>query len=174
MFTGHEVIQEFIDQGFELLGSGCYAAVFASKTDPNIVYKVGVNVEDPFLGYIGLNLAGLNEHFPKIHRLCIMDDYYIAVMEALTPLPVHKYTISESIRKEVKYPAGEVTAAMAELICEIKKLAESNGHKIDLHNGNIMLRNLTPVITDPLCDTEISSEWSLEGWLTSRSYESAL
>lgn len=176
MFTGHEVIQDFLDQGFELLGNGCYAAVFASKTDPNVVYKVGVNVEDPFLDYINLTSFEANEHFPKVHKLHLMEDYYIAVMEALTPVPHHKISVCDNIRKAARSSAyaDDVTINMVELITEIQKLANRTGNKLDLHDGNIMMRGFTPVITDPLCGTNIYSDWSLEGWLNSPSYESAL
>lgn len=170
MATAHTVINNFIKKGFNMLGSGCYAAVFESNTDPNLVYKVGVRTSDPFLSYIKDQSLTNNPHFPRIHKLFVYDTWYMAEMERLEPVPSHKVYLSKEIRSLVSEKLDQVkelklTAELRMLTDRIRNLAEQLDCKIDLHQGNIMMRGLTPVITDPLCDNDIYTEWDLENWL---------
>ena len=110
MATAKSIMDNFIKKGFPLLGAGAYAAVFDSKVDPNLVYKIGSTLNDPFLAYLDLKeeLAG-NPHFPKIYSTYIdkENDWYMVKMEALTPIPDHKRPVVKEIRKLI---LGEETS----------------------------------------------------------------
>lgn len=169
MATAHTVINNFTRKGFKMLGHGCYAAVFDSNVDPNLVYKVGIKLTDPFLSYIQEPSLANNPHFPRVYDIHVGDGWYLVKMERLEPLPSHKLEVSSDISSVVsddsytlKYlaPSHELFS----IAHQIRALADSLDVKLDLHPGNIMMRGMVPVITDPLCDHNIYSEWDLEGW----------
>ena len=97
------------------------------------------------------------------------DNWYMVKMERLEPIPSHKPFLSNEIRSLVE-EEGDVlvhltpTHELMSIAHHIRTLAESLKVKVDLHAGNIMMRGTTPVITDPLCDYDIDSEWELESW----------
>ena len=169
MATAHTVINNFTRKGFRMLGHGCYAAVFDSNVDPNLVYKIGVRISDPFLNYIQETKLKSNPHFPRIYDVMCGDDWYLVKMERLEPIPSHKTFLSNEIRSLVKEEGDALvhltpTHELMSIAHHIRTLAESLEVKVDLHQGNIMMRGTTPVITDPLCDYDIYSEWALENW----------
>jgi len=169
MTTAKTVAKHFLDKGFRLLGSGCYAVVFDSKTDPNLVYKIGSTLSDPFLVYAKLqNKFVDNPHYPKIYSIYedTEHDWYMVKMEALTKLPHHKYEVITRVKKFMRHYDGVVlTKPMEDLVNEISKLLEKHPEiQLDLHNENIMMRGTTPVITDPLSETDIPTNQDTQGW----------
>lgn len=169
MSAAHTVINNFMRKGFNLLGHGCYAAVFESNTDPNLVYKIGIMRADPFVDYIQTAVLENNPHFPRVHELKLYDNWYLAKMERLEPLPFHKGHLSSEVRslvnqKEDKLVHLTPTPELQTVAARIRELADALDLKIDLHGGNIMMRGLVPVITDPLCHHDIESGWALENW----------
>ncbi len=176
MATAHTVINNFTRKGFNMLGHGCYAAVFESNTDPNLVYKGGTRSSDPFLAYIQEPTLARNIHFPRIYDIVINKDWYLVKMERLEPLPSHKLEMSDEISSVVRGENNtlrylEPTDDLYSLAHQIRELADRLDVKLDLHQGNIMMRGLTPVITDPLCDFNIYSEWALENWFGQKNKE---
>lgn len=169
MATAHTVINNFTRKGFRMLGSGCYAAVFDSNVDPNLVYKIGARTSDPFLDYIKDTSLQANPHFPKIYDIMCADEWYLVKMERLEPIPCHKTFLPSEIRSLVCNRSDTlthltVTAELTAITSRIQELSDALSVKVDLHEGNIMMRGTTPVITDPLCDYDIESEWALENW----------
>ena len=169
MATAHTVINNFTRKGFRMLGNGCYAAVFDSNVDPNLVYKIGVRISDPFLSYIKQDELRANPHFPRIYDIMEGDNWYLVKMERLEPIPSHKPFLSNEIQSLVEEEGDALvhlnpTKELVSIAKHIRTLAESLNVKVDLHAGNIMMRGTTPVITDPLCDYNIYSEWELENW----------
>jgi len=176
MATSHTVINNFTSKGFKLLGHGCYAAVFDSKYDPNLVYKVGITTSDPFLAYIRQKSLVSNPHFPIIYDIIEADSWYLVKMEKLEPLPYHKIELSNQIRSLVDDDVNMLTSFsptsdLLNITDKIRELADILDVKVDLHQGNIMMRGLVPVITDPLCDHDIYSEWALENWFGQKNKE---
>ena len=170
MATAHTVISNFKRKGFNLLGHGCYAAVFDSNVDPNLVYKIGVRSSDPFIDYISDVALQNNPHFPRIYDIMVQDDWYLVQMERLEPIPSHKTFLSNEIRSLVKEDGDtlvhlKLSTELLSITDRIRELAEALDVKVDLHPGNIMMRGVTPVITGPLCDHDIYSEWALENWM---------
>lgn len=168
MSTGISVIKSFLRRGFRMVGDGCYAAVFESNQDPNLVYKVGNTACDPYLTYIQANID--SPSFPRVHKTYIDydNDYYIVVMERLDPVPEHKHgTLPVNIRKQF---TGEVSADtdMQPVIDLVTRLLDCcSDFKLDLHAGNIMMRGLVPVVTDPLAHEEIDDSFDLSLWMDS-------
>jgi hypothetical protein len=174
MATAHTVINNFIRKGFNMLGNGCYAAVFDSNVDPNLVYKIGVRTSDPFLDYIQQSSLQANPHFPRIYDIACGDNWYLVKMERLEPIPSHKTFLSNEIRSLVEDEGDALvhltpTPDLMAIAAQIRNLAEALDVKVDLHQGNIMMRGNTPVITDPLCDHDIESAWELENWFGKKS-----
>jgi hypothetical protein len=174
--TSHTVINNFIRKGFYLLGYGCYAAVFESKTDPNLVYKVGAQVTDPFLAYIKNTPLQGNPHFPRVYSCDVFDSWYLVTMERLDPIPDHKLLVPADIRSIVDGEQKPLKCiqdnkSLQAIAAEIRAMAEWMDVKVDLHQGNIMMRGTVPVITDPLCDKNIYSEWALENWFGQKDKE---
>jgi hypothetical protein len=167
MATGLRVIKNFIKRGFRLLGDGCYAAVFESNTDPNLVYKIGNTVQDPYLDYINANIA--SKHFPRIHKTYIdyENNYYLVIMERLDPLPVHKRKTLTLDLLEQFTGDKQTSCAMLEVVEHVNKLLNEFGAiKLDLHSENIMMRGINPVITDPLSHDEIEDSYDLSIWMS--------
>lgn len=165
MATGLTVIKNFGRKGFRLLGNGCYAAVFESDSDPNLVYKVGITTDDPYLTYIQSDIK--SAHFPKVHKLFVdaENDYYIVQMERLSPIPEHKRSLVSSIRKQFEGEA-DTAAEYAPVIDLVNVLLNAyEDIKLDLHEGNIMMRGYTAVITDPLSHDHISEDRDLDLWM---------
>lgn len=153
--TARKVIQNFQNKGFNLLGIGCYASVFESNTDPNLVYKIGVNRRDPWLEYIKTNVK--SNYFPKIYSIHHYYDGYLCLMERLYYVP---YTLEKEKKKLKEFSCKE-----AESVYKVIKGLVSDTVRIDLHDGNIMMRaNRQLVITDPLAETYIDSGTDLENW----------
>lgn len=178
MSTAKNVINNFMSKGFTLLGHGCYAAVFDSNSDPNLVYKVGVTTSDPFLDYIKLKKDFLeNPHFPKIYSTYIdmSNDWYLVTMEKLETVPSHKIGISNEISTLINDSSAitsitiKKTKELVSLTAQINKLVNSIPDiRLDIHQGNVMMRGVTPVITDPLCGLDINSGWELESWFAQK------
>jgi len=169
MATAHTVINNYTRKGFKMLGHGCYAAVFESNTDPNLVYKVGARVTDPFLAYIQEPSLINNPHFPRIYEIFTDETWYLVKMERLEPTPSHKIEMSSELSSVVRGTSNTLqhlkpSHELYSIAHQIRELADRLDAKLDLHQGNVMMRGTTPVITDPLCDHNIYSEWALENW----------
>jgi hypothetical protein len=164
-----EFIENLKQSGYRkyLIGEGFYAGVFARPSD-NYVIKIFEN--DPgyekFLKYILQNRS--NPHVPKIKSkpITFLKKYKIVRIERLTPLDKNNqehielyksiinyisdygkdYTYAEINRKQLtkQYPQ------LVDLLQELHK----NKYMLDLNVNNFMLRNTTPVITDPYADFE--------------------
>jgi hypothetical protein len=91
--TSHNIIKSFKRKGSTVLGVGCYSAAVASK-DPDYIIKVGSSTSDPWLDYYSMVIEELpsNDHVPYVKKLYQDNehDFYIAIVERLEPLDVHK------------------------------------------------------------------------------------
>ncbi len=169
MSTAFTVVRSFERKGFKFLGCGYYAAVFESNVDPNLVYKIGRTLSDPFLEYATNSALKQNPHYPRIYDLYtdVDNDWYLVKMEALVPLPEHKYSfatkVSSFAREEII--DTDISPEMNQLIDEIKRMSKlDDSVNIDLDRGNIMMRGVTPVITDPLAEYYLETELDMEQW----------
>lgn len=152
------VIESLDSKGYELLGHGCYAAVFAMKSSNNVI-KVGSTVSDPFLLYASCSTLKNNPHFPRIKKLWINEylDYYVCIMESLTSKECYDF-ISEFNNKTF------TSADSKEIYKTIQKLLNQYTYtRLDMHLGNVLYRNNTPVIVDPLAEEDIDDNF--EAWM---------
>lgn len=164
MSAGIQVIKNFVRKGFRMAGSGCYAAVFESNSDPNLVYKIGITCTDPYLKYIQSNIS--SPYFPRIYSSHIdtVHDYYIIQMEHLDKLPDHKLTLAKTMREQ--FVEGCSDSNLRSIVDCVQALLEADETlTLDLHEGNIMMRGLVPVITDPVANYEISEDLDLDNWM---------
>ena len=164
MSAGIQVIKNFVRKGFRMVGSGCYAAVFESSSDPNVVYKIGITCTDPYLLYAQSALH--SPYFPRIYSTYIdtVHDYYIISMERLDKLPDHKLTLAKTMRDQFVEDCND--SNLRSIVDCVQALLEADETlKLDLHEGNIMLRGLVPVVTDPIAHEEITEESDLSIWM---------
>lgn len=172
MTTAFTVASNLINKGFRILGEGYYSAVYESNYDPNLVYKIGRTLDDPFLVYVSDTEIKNNIHFPKLYDLYIdnENDWYLAKMECLTPLPDHKKTVAQTIESYAKDQINSVALSndMKYLLERIYNISEQHDFKLDLHEGNIMMRGVTPVITDPLAEKDLYTHYDMSHWLSKR------
>lgn len=146
------IIERFLEKDFELLGSGFYSCVFASE-NPKLAYKVGHTLQDPFLTYIKA-FEGYNEYVPKVYDIYEDEeqDWFFVVMERLKKRPLL-----------VPMPKLKGLKVFIE---ELDDIAEENDFDLDLHANNIMMREDTPVITDPFSGvSDEVGELGADGWV---------
>lgn len=158
------------DHGYELLGSGIYASVYAKKNE-NIVLKVGQHdaTDDPWIDYIEwMGTQQSNCHFPRVGKIWWHTDdkgkrFYVVAMERLT----HHINAAQTICSKFQSLDNWVTSGgkVNELDRYLKDWRSSNKdlvsafvkmrkkfplYKLDMHPANILFRGNVPVITDPL------------------------
>lgn len=158
---------DFIDGlrkfGFDLIGEGAFSEVYGKPYEP-YVYKVSVmdRLDDGWLKYAKLVMSEFqdNPHAPKIYKLKVFENFYIAKMERL------EFTVARSYDEKVqslfdqvaealhRNPSGyrawdfsQQNPALGDLIFAIRMMGES----CDFHDENAMIReDGTFVITDPI------------------------
>ena len=141
------------------LGSGLYGTVYARPED-NFVIKIFSQDKgySKYLNYMQTNK--MNPYVPKIKGkpISLPNGFTLVRIEKLTSMPQDLFSeigylasnpdnTSPPFRRdrkkfEDKYPQ------FLNFIDEIKAMAQ-NGIALDLHRGNMMMRNTLPVITDP-------------------------
>lgn len=144
MTVAANIIKQFVTTKFEYLGAGFYACVFASK-NPNLVYKIGKTISDPFISYIKA-FKDYNKHVPKVYDLYEdkSNDWYFATMERLKENNDNKFVDDLKENNLLDYEID-----MRGFLTELKDVALENKFILDLHSQNIMRRGDTLVITDP-------------------------
>ena len=177
------LIYKLYEKDYELLGTGVYSAVFLSKKNENIVYKIGNTLEDPYLEYINSGVVN-NIHFPKIYSINKSKKYnmYLAKLEKLSSfsdvysgsVPIKVFTefskaVANGVTKfDTAWKAIGITESITELLEYINMLCDKNSNfKLDLHRGNVMYDiNNRLIITDPIADSSFSRYSSgIEEWL---------
>lgn len=149
--------------GLELIGEGGFSEVYGAPYE-RYVYKVSVmdRMDDGWLKYARLVMSEFqdNPHAPKIYKLKVFENFYIAKMERL------EFTVARSYDERVqslfdkvaealhRNPGGygawdfsQQNPALDNLITAIRLMGES----CDFHDENAMIReDGTFVITDPI------------------------
>lgn len=163
------VFQTLSSKGYEKLGEGCYAYVWA-KPGANTVLKIFANTDTAYFDFANLAMAHQdNPHFPKFSgKLIRINDQWRAVrMERLTKLPpnggIYYRTTAEYlawhdrwVEFRARYPVTEekITLVLTKLPlmkAALDLLAQRFPRtSFDIHPENIMLRGPLPVLTDPV------------------------
>ena len=161
--------------GYEKLGEGYYAAVYA-KGDADHVLKLFSVRDTSYPNFVNMTIQNPNIHFPKFKgkMMKVTNEYYAIRMEMLTRFG--EATGDGPILEKIKnYIYGYATYGRSysdnirgqqvikeidqfeEMQPGIKKACEliadmiANGYVgLDLHAGNIMRRGNTIVFTDPV------------------------
>jgi hypothetical protein len=142
------------------LGSGIFGSVYARPEDDFVV-----KVFQPDRGYSKyLNYMQTNKMNPYVPKLRgkpikLPNNFTLVRLEKLTP-------ISSDLFAELGYISGTLDSTSAPVVRhrkefeekypqflnfveELKAMARRAGVGLDLHSGNVMMRNNLPVITDP-------------------------
>ncbi len=163
--------RELLDQGWSRLGKGAYGIVYEHPNFP-YVFKIFYNDPDYFKYFNWAKEHQNNPHVPKIKGkyIKINDKTYAVRMEKLEPLPsfdtvLEKY-IDPDLQSKTKikinyYRNIDKLPLFTNLpylkqnfpeLYEVINYITSNFTLLsqDLHGGNVMLRDETIVLTDPV------------------------
>ena len=169
-----EFRKELKEAGWKKIGSGVFARVYCNKEHPGVVMKVAEEDKAYHLYAKWCMKNQDNPYVPKIFshekiELAYEDEWQfkltITMMERLRPLRVAKgFKKLDAWEIKVGLGAGwssgwdEAEALKKATDPHVRKLGkyfiraeERNEFRIDLHDGNVMMRGDTPVYTDPLC-----------------------
>jgi len=147
------------------LGSGLYGSVYARPQDNFVVKIFGPDAGyQRYLNYMQKNT--MNPYVPKlrgkpiklpnnftlvrIEKLKEIDmDFYTEIKYLITPSKEYDHIWRATRKKfEDKYP---------QFLNFIDELRATPNVRLDLHPGNIMMRNNLPVVTDPFIEGNNSS-----------------
>jgi|SRR5882724_4524028 len=140
-------------KGFEDIGKGVYANVFAKPNSDKVVKVANLDSWPTYIKWATENgYAG--KFAPKVDSLKFHDDFYVATMERLVGTMHDFYHRASSIHNELYHEitswyVDESTSEATDLIKFVTKLkaAKLTG---DWHFGNVMVRKDGQiVITDP-------------------------
>jgi hypothetical protein len=191
--TGRNIIKSFKRKGNSIIGVGAYSAAISCQ-DLNYIIKVGSSTSDPWLDYYSMVITELpdNPHIPFVKKLHQDNtyNYYIAIVERLDPnvsrdlVDLLKeycesmYTDEEMLENLLNYKTEVPNPAkMLKLLSKIKEHTthfnaddldededEYNSRKLDLHRGNLMMRDGVIVVIDPWCDVDMTDVDCLCDW----------
>lgn len=163
----YSAIDTLTKAGYQKLGDGSYASVFG-RPDKNYVLKLFDAEDKAYVAFYNLVKNQNNKHFPKFkgQMMRIAAEYYAVRMERLQPMPKRLYGYSSYIIAYTIEDYVEGDTASAEQIDIIKVLREKQPdflpaceyvkenlkgqYYLDFHTNNMMMRNETIVITDPV------------------------
>ena len=153
--------------GYEKLGEGYYAAVYA-KGDADHVLKLFSVRDTSYPNFVNMTIQRPNIHFPKFKgkMMKVTNEYYAIRMEKLEPLSQDKKDTLELMRHYIYafvrdrfqpfYRATEMEnlekmqPGITEACDLLARLMINNRLALDLHMKNAMMRGNTIVITDPV------------------------
>jgi hypothetical protein len=148
-----------LDNGFKHLGTGSYGSAYIHPTYP---WVLKIFTHDPaFLQYIKyIRLHQSNPNVPKTTGpiIRINKNTFVIRLEKLEPIVGKNLSDLMAVIKPLFY-ARELTTdqkefllqhypGIFEIIDDMDKLPSQP--ELDLHKGNVLLRNNTPVILDPI------------------------
>lgn len=165
-----DAVEFLTSRGYEQLGSGTFANVFQRKSRPNEVIKLFSTSDDAYEAYIKFIMKNQgNPHFPRIigKPMEITPDYYAVKLEKLEPVSERdglgkliselytfmiEYSTPESL--ETYFDAFPKFREASEKLREFMENNSEHGWDWDLHEGNLMWRGKTLVLTDPIYNPE--------------------
>lgn len=127
--------------GWNMIGSGAYAAVLDHPTDDNKVIKISSQIDDDgWLDFAAFCMQNPNEpELQKVHEIVLYNQFYVAVMERL-------YHVAPEYSTEFRDKFQNTTSGHP----LATKMRHALGSANDLHSGNVMKRpNGQLVLTDP-------------------------
>lgn len=164
----YDASQKLIAAGYDVLGSGAFGRVFRKPGSPHVV-KLFSALDTSYLAFIALAQTHPSPHFPKFigKVVRVTDDYYAVRTEPLTPYRGDSTLIDRYIRyRDAKWEDPQGLTAMQfddavefmeehptlRVACDLLKdhLLTNPEFRTDLHNGNIMMRGSTMVLSDPV------------------------
>jgi hypothetical protein len=166
-----DTIERITVAGGKVLGEGGYGIVFAFPGRRDVVIKVskrGVSVSDGYPTYLRavLDFGKNNPHLPAIYSLIecnqptARNSFFVALIERLTPFDdAPSFPMKNSLRLACKYYLcagrgeevydGHLLTPTLKRALDVAKV-HCKAFNIDLHEGNVMYRGETLVLTDPV------------------------
>ena len=134
--------------GWRVLGSGQNGIAVLHPYDPNLVVKISTDVNDGGVDFaawiVRQKMQGITSvHFPEILALQIDKKFAVIVMEKLAPS-------GEYGRDHFNNPEANLWCQGLSSCLVVQKFFDECGRPDDLHSGNWMMREGTPVLIDPL------------------------
>ena len=140
--------------GLRPLGSGAYSDVYEHPMNRDLVIKIGrQGRDDGWLGYATFCMknAFTSPYLMQVHDVRLFEskaghEYYVAVMERLTPYTYHSFVKKyEEMCHWMGYAGPDAPEILQQLTREV-------GFGNDMHGGNVMWRGAPGgqlVVTDP-------------------------
>jgi len=138
-------------RGFEVIGKGLYANVFAKPNSDKVVKVAAWDNWPTYIKWATKNgYAG--KFAPKVENLKFYDDFYVATMERLVGTIndfLDGYSVHHGLYREITLWHHDETSEATELLEFVAKLRAENLTG-DWHPGNVMVRKDGQiVVTDP-------------------------
>jgi hypothetical protein len=139
-----------INNGWHIIGHGSYSDVY-SKDGKSTVFKISGFLTDPWLTWAKATRRAKKEniHFPKIEKIIIGKNGYIAKMERLSPVKNGIKASRFSLVVAALYRSGMTTEELSHVFEAVSVMKTVKGLELDLHSENIMSRSGELVLTDP-------------------------
>lgn len=137
----------FLNYGFKNLGNGKYGSVYGNS---KYQYVLKIFMKDSaYLKWISFSLKNQdNPYVPKIRGkvVKITPLFYAIRLEKLTPT----VELTKSFDREYSKWSCDNSYQTEDInLNKILKYFENHRKLLDIHSGNVMMRNDQPVITDP-------------------------
>lgn len=159
-----EAIEVLERAGYKKLGSGVYGTAFQRKSRPNEIIKLFSQNDEAYMAYVEFILENQdNPHFPKIigKPMEITSDYYAVKMEKLEPVSrdtfdrkfyngLEQYLNGYDVTDSFTEAYIDAHPKFKEALDKLSNFKNQTHYEWDFHAGNIMWRNKTLVILDPL------------------------
>lgn len=171
-YTRQDAVEFLSDRGYTMLGSGGFANVFKRKSRPNEVIKLFSSSDDAYEAYLDFIIKNQdNPHFPKVigKPMLITPGYYAVKLEFLKPYDFIKdgldyiNNISDYLENDNESDYIKIYfdayPKFKDALDKLKKFISNNPEfAYDIHTGNVMWRNNTLVLTDPVYNPDEFSD----------------
>jgi hypothetical protein len=149
------------NHGYEILGYGQFAQVFAKPSDPWVL-KLFSNDDVAFIWFIAYTKQHPSPHWPIFKsKVFQVNNVYSAIRtERLSPhtddfAMVHEiqYYVNHKFRDtEEKFEPRDTLIPVSLLQCvdDLSEAAKTAGYVLDMGSGNMMWRGNIPVLLDPV------------------------
>lgn len=162
-----DAVDKLHNAGYKFLGDGVYASAFQRKSRPNEIIKLFKSSDEAYMHYLEFVLENQsNPHFPKIFGkpMEITPDYYVVKMEKLDPVGksfdrkffngIEHYLDGFVISDSYIEAYLDSHPSFKEALDKLAEFKKETYYDWDFHSGNVMWRNNTLVIIDPVYNDE--------------------
>lgn len=162
----HDTIYyKLYDLKWNLLGQGSYASVLGNNNYPRLVIKVLLEDDRPYTAYAKFCMAYARKHkeLPRIYKKIQISKYQsVYILERLKSIHSYEFNVAKLINRiNLTFHRTFKDLWLRDPLCKkemtgiskiLKKIPRSLKQCTpDIHQGNIMMRGKTVVLSDIFC-----------------------